>query len=238
MERMHGDLVLGDVVKAVLEGPVRQGVDLRQSSADGGVLEQVDVSTLKTVIPPTAVDHHVGVEGLQASLEGLDLADLVVLFDVNLPQIRAKLLVVFCLVRTPNRLEDVGLELVVPLQLAEECHGLRKQMEGVDDHDLDLAALEVPKPVKKVGDDTISRNHGVGKDSVLKLLDLFESKHSLLLQVLQSLVLGLLNQRLHVERHPRHHCLLPRLHTTVRLCCTQARRGAPRKRKHPTMVER
>lgn len=48
------------------------------------------------------------------------------------------LLVVFSLVRAPNSLKDLGLELVLLLELFEEGHRFWEQVEGVDHHDLDL----------------------------------------------------------------------------------------------------
>lgn len=56
---------------------------------------------------------------------------------------------------------------------------------------INLAALEVPESVKQVCNHTISSNHCVGENSILKVVDLFQSKHGLLLKVLESLVLGL-----------------------------------------------
>jgi hypothetical protein len=49
----------------------------------------------------------------------------------------------------------------------------REKVEGVDDHDLDLAVLEVSEASAEVGDDAIAGNHGVGEDGVaVVLLDL------------------------------------------------------------------
>ena len=40
-------------------------------------------------------------------------------------------------------LKDLGLELVLALQLAEEGHGVVEQVEGIHHHDLALATLKV-----------------------------------------------------------------------------------------------
>jgi hypothetical protein len=45
-------------------------------------------------------------------------------------------------------------------------------VEGVDDHDLDLAVLKVVQAVEQISDDAIAGNHGVGEDSILVVLNL------------------------------------------------------------------
>ena len=45
-------------------------------------------------------------------------------------------------------------------------------MESVDNHDLDLAVLEVTEASAEVGDDAITSNHSVGEHDVLVVLDL------------------------------------------------------------------
>mmetsp|Transcript_9659 Transcript_9659/g.22765 ORF Transcript_9659/g.22765 Transcript_9659/m.22765 type:complete len:259 (+) Transcript_9659:754-1530(+) len=199
---MVGYLVLGDVVEGVLEGPVGQGVALGEAAADGGVLELVDPGALESLPAGAAVDHAVGVEGLEAALEGLDLADLVVLLDVLLPEVGAVLLVVGRLVSDGDALgaEDLGLEAVEVLDLAEEVHGLGEEVEGVDDHDLGLAVLEVAEAVEEVRDDDVAGDHGVGEDGVAVVLagDL-EGEHGLLLEVLEAHLLGLGDELLLVE---------------------------------------
>ena len=112
VHRVVRHLVLGDVVEGVLERPVRDRVALGQATADGRVLELVDPRALEPLPAGAAVDHAVGVERLQAALEGLDLADLVILLDVLLPQVGAVLLVVRRLVTRRNALgaEDLGMK--------------------------------------------------------------------------------------------------------------------------------
>ena len=65
------------------------------------------------MVPKPPVDHHIGIERLQAALEGLDLADLVVLLDVGHPELVAVLLEVDILVLAVRRAEDLGLEVVL-----------------------------------------------------------------------------------------------------------------------------
>ena len=144
---------------------------------------------------------------------------LLVVYGLN-PKPQTHLLVVFGLVSAADSLEDLGLELVVLLEVLEKLHGLagghtglhvsndqsfkesnflpavpakcifealppmqgatanmtglsREKVEGVDDHDLDLAVLEVSEASAEVGDDAIAGNHGVGEDGVaVVLLDL------------------------------------------------------------------
>mmetsp|Transcript_65970 Transcript_65970/g.148891 ORF Transcript_65970/g.148891 Transcript_65970/m.148891 type:complete len:350 (-) Transcript_65970:403-1452(-) len=117
VERVRGDLVLGDVVEGVLEGPVGQGVDLGQAAVHGRVLEEIDPRALEPLPAGPAVDHAVCLEGLEAAAEGLHLAHLVVLLDVLLPQVRPELLVVLGLVGAALRLENLRLEAVVLLHL-------------------------------------------------------------------------------------------------------------------------
>mmetsp|Transcript_20589 Transcript_20589/g.60136 ORF Transcript_20589/g.60136 Transcript_20589/m.60136 type:complete len:217 (-) Transcript_20589:79-729(-) len=197
---MVRDLVLGDVVEGVLKGPVGDGVHLGQATADGRVLEQVDVGPLEALPPSPAVDHHVGLESLESTLKWLNLADLVVLLNVLLPQVRAELLVVHGLVRAALGLEHLSLEAVELFDLLQELHGLGKEVEGVDHHDLGLARLEVPEAVEQVSDHAVTSNHRVGEDRVLMVLHgQLEGVHGLLLQVRQAHVLGLLDRGFHVE---------------------------------------
>jgi hypothetical protein len=59
----------------------------------------------------------------------------------------------------------------------------REKVEGVNDHDLDLAVLEVSKAGTEVGDNAIAGNHGVGEDGVaVVLLDLGSWKRELACQ--------------------------------------------------------
>mgnify|MGYP001360387406 CR=1 FL=1 len=119
-----------------------------------------------------AVDHAVGLERLEAALEGLDLADFVVLLNVLLPQVGTVLLVVGSLVarRDVDRAEDLGLEAVLLLDGGEEGHRLVEEVEGIDHHDLALAGLQVVQAAEQVRDDAVSSDHGVREDSVVEVL--------------------------------------------------------------------
>jgi hypothetical protein len=70
---------------------IGRAAHLGHATTDGGVLVEVDVGALITVVPPAAVEHDAGLKGLETALEGLDLAHLVVLLDVLLPEVGAKL---------------------------------------------------------------------------------------------------------------------------------------------------
>lgn len=83
VKRVVGDFVLGDVVESVLKSPVSDGVALGKSSADGGIFELVDPGTFKSLPSCSAIDHAVGVEGLESSLEWFDFANSVVFLQNN-----------------------------------------------------------------------------------------------------------------------------------------------------------
>ena len=70
------------------------------------------------MVPTPPVDHHIGIERLEAALEGLDLTDLVVLLDVRDPQFVAVLLEVDIFVLAVGRAEDLGLEIVLLLEIS------------------------------------------------------------------------------------------------------------------------
>ena len=74
-----------------LRGGVCVGTHLGEAATNRGVLEEVNVRTLEALPPGAAVDHHIGLAGLEATLERLHLAHLVVLVDVDLPQVGAEL---------------------------------------------------------------------------------------------------------------------------------------------------
>mmetsp|Transcript_71676 Transcript_71676/g.118697 ORF Transcript_71676/g.118697 Transcript_71676/m.118697 type:complete len:211 (-) Transcript_71676:457-1089(-) len=139
------NLVLGNVLEGVLQCPVGEWIALGQTSANGGILEGVNPRPLEALPPGTAIDHAVSLECLEATLERFDLADLVVLLDVLLPQVGTVLFVVRCFITHWHalRTEDLCLEAVVLLNALHELHGLIEEMESVNHHDLDFAILEV-----------------------------------------------------------------------------------------------
>mmetsp|Transcript_34870 Transcript_34870/g.80641 ORF Transcript_34870/g.80641 Transcript_34870/m.80641 type:complete len:267 (-) Transcript_34870:2-802(-) len=190
---MVQDLVFGDVVEGILEGPVGDGIALSQSSADGGVFELVDGGPLESLPPRASVHHAVGAQGLQSPLERFHLAHFVVLLDVLFPQVRAVPGVVSGLVAHGDALgaEDLGFEVVGRLQLAEEGDGFVEEMEGVHHHHLALSAGQVAHAVEEMGDHHVAGDHGVGEDGVAVVLHAyFEGTHGLFLQMLQTHLFG------------------------------------------------
>mmetsp|Transcript_26389 Transcript_26389/g.57319 ORF Transcript_26389/g.57319 Transcript_26389/m.57319 type:complete len:294 (+) Transcript_26389:758-1639(+) len=192
---MVQDLVLGDVVEGVLKAPVGEGVDLGQATEDGGALVQVNVRALHPLPTGAAVEHDVAASLRKAALEGLHLADAVVLLDVHLPQVGTVLGVVLALVLAVLGLEDLGLEVVGLLDLLQELHSLGEEMESVHHHHLALAVGQVSQAVEQVSDDAIASNQGVGEHRVRETLHgKLKGTHGLLLQMLQALVLRLGNE--------------------------------------------
>lgn len=64
--------LLVNVVPAVLELPPCKGVTL-----DGGpLLQQLQVCSLKAVVPAPAIDHDISLQSLEGSVEGLNLQTL------------------------------------------------------------------------------------------------------------------------------------------------------------------
>lgn len=60
-------------------------------------------------------------------------------------------------------------------------------MEGIDDHDLAFAILEVSHAVQKVGDDNVTGNHRVGKYSIFVVFTTdLQRVHGLFFQVLET----------------------------------------------------
>jgi hypothetical protein len=178
-----------DVIEDVLEGPVGERVALGEAAANGRVLELVDPRALEALPARAPVDHAVRVERLEAALEGLDLADLVVLLNVLLPQVGAVLGVVTVLVEQRHALrgEDLRLEVVLLLDRLEEGERLVEEVEGVDDHDLALARLEVAQLAQQVRDHAVARDHRVREDRVVKVLARrLKREHRLLLEVLEA----------------------------------------------------
>mmetsp|Transcript_21353 Transcript_21353/g.32549 ORF Transcript_21353/g.32549 Transcript_21353/m.32549 type:complete len:237 (+) Transcript_21353:2241-2951(+) len=193
MQRMVGYLVLGNVIKGILEGPVSDGIALGKSTSDGRVFELIDPRALESLPPGTSVDHAIGTQSLESTLEGLDLAHLIVLFDVLLPKIGSVLSVVSRLVADGDalRAEYLRLEIIRLLDLLQELHGLGEEVEGIDDHHLTLSIRQVSHAVKQVGDDAVTSDHCVGEDGVSVVLDGdFEGEHGLFLQMLEAHFLG------------------------------------------------
>mmetsp|Transcript_40978 Transcript_40978/g.123627 ORF Transcript_40978/g.123627 Transcript_40978/m.123627 type:complete len:403 (+) Transcript_40978:376-1584(+) len=171
VERMMRDIVLRNVIEGVLEGPVGQGVALGQPSADGSVLELVDPRPFESLPSGASVDHAVGVESLESALERLDLAHLVVLLNVLLPQIGAVLSVVGVFVEYGDSLgaENLGLESVVLLDLLDEIDSFGEEVEGINAHDRAFAVLEITEAIEKVRNDHVAGDEGVGEDGVVEV---------------------------------------------------------------------
>mmetsp|Transcript_9173 Transcript_9173/g.13734 ORF Transcript_9173/g.13734 Transcript_9173/m.13734 type:complete len:237 (+) Transcript_9173:784-1494(+) len=202
MQRMVGNLVLGNVIKGILEGPVSDGVALGKTTSDGRVFELIDPCALKSLPPGTSVDHAIGAQSLESTLEGLDLAHLVVLLDVLLPKVGSVFCVVSGLVTDGDalRAEYLGLEIIRLLDLLQELHGLGEEVERIDDHNLALSIGQVSHAVKQVGNDAVTSDHGVGEDGVSVVLDGdFEGEHGLFLQILEAHFLGFSDELFLVE---------------------------------------
>ena len=203
MKRVVRDFVLGNVVEAIFESPVGQRIALGKSSSDRSILEKIDPGTFKSLPSGTSIDHTVGVQGLESTLEGFDLAYTIVLFDVFLPQIDTVSLVVSTLVsdRDSFGAEDLGLESVEFLDFLKESHGFREQVEGIDTHDRAfVAVLQISHAVEQVGDDDITGNHRIREDGVFVVLARnFEGVHGLFFQVLQTHFLRFGNELFLVE---------------------------------------
>mmetsp|Transcript_62296 Transcript_62296/g.114763 ORF Transcript_62296/g.114763 Transcript_62296/m.114763 type:complete len:211 (-) Transcript_62296:9-641(-) len=140
-----GNLVLGNVLESILQRPVGQGVALGQATANRCVLKGVNPGALESLPAGATVDHAICLQRLETTLEGLNLADLVILLNVLLPEVGSVFFVICCLVSTWHTLcaEDLSLETIVLLDILHELHGLVKEVEGVNHHDLDFAILQV-----------------------------------------------------------------------------------------------
>ena len=72
MKGMILQTLLVNVVPAVLELPPCKGVAL-----DGGaLLQELQVCSLKAMVPAPAIDHDIGLQSLEGSVEWLDLQTL------------------------------------------------------------------------------------------------------------------------------------------------------------------
>mmetsp|Transcript_14422 Transcript_14422/g.33555 ORF Transcript_14422/g.33555 Transcript_14422/m.33555 type:complete len:243 (+) Transcript_14422:656-1384(+) len=192
------NFVLRDVIEAIFESPVRQGIAFSKSSSNGCILEKVNPGTLKSLPSCATIDHTVGIQGFESSLERFNFADAIVLFDVFLPQIDTVSFVVGSLVsnRDSFSAENFGLESVEFFDFLEEFHGLREQVEGVNAHDLAfVAVLQVSHAVEQVGDDDVTSNHGIWENCILIVLTRnFQRVHSLFFQVFQTHFLRFSNE--------------------------------------------
>jgi hypothetical protein len=92
-----GDLVVRDVVKGVLKCPVSDWVHVTSAACFLGGFEDVDPSSIVSLPASSTSDHDLTVEIVEASDEWLNLAYLIVLFDINLPEIGSVFLVVLSL---------------------------------------------------------------------------------------------------------------------------------------------
>mmetsp|Transcript_6238 Transcript_6238/g.10302 ORF Transcript_6238/g.10302 Transcript_6238/m.10302 type:complete len:215 (+) Transcript_6238:676-1320(+) len=193
MERMVGDLVFGNVIKCILQSPVSKRVALGQSTSNGGILELINPRPLKSLPPRSSVNHTISVASLQSPLERLNLAHLIILLNVLLPKIGTELGIVRRLVSHRHALgtEDLGLESVKFLNLPQEVHGLGKKVEGINDHNLGHAVLQISHAVEQVRDDGITGNQGVGENGIAVVLASdFKGEHGLFLEVLEAHFFG------------------------------------------------
>ena len=89
-----GDLVVSDVVESVFKSPVSDWVHVTSATCFLGGLEDVDPSSIVSLPASSTSDHDLAVKIVKTSDEWLNLAYLIVLFDVNLPEIGSILLIV------------------------------------------------------------------------------------------------------------------------------------------------
>mmetsp|Transcript_28926 Transcript_28926/g.52277 ORF Transcript_28926/g.52277 Transcript_28926/m.52277 type:complete len:306 (-) Transcript_28926:272-1189(-) len=155
VQRVVGHVVLAQVGPAVLEGPEGQRVQL-------GALPDGQGGALGAVVAPAAVDPAVAVVLPERALQGLHLALHVVGVDVLHPVVLAVLLVVDLLGLTVLSVVDLCLKAVVLLNLLQESDGLREQMVGIDENDLDL--VDEAGLVDGIEEDAVTRNLGSGED--------------------------------------------------------------------------
>merc|ERR1712113_309683 len=125
MERMMQNLVHGNVVKCVLQRPVGQRVAVTKSARFPGCLVDVQPSPLVSLPPGPSSNDDLGSQVLKPSLEGLDLAQPIVLLDIGLPQVSTVHLVVHGLGLSPIASDslshrDVRFEIVLLLCRFEE----------------------------------------------------------------------------------------------------------------------
>mmetsp|Transcript_39847 Transcript_39847/g.96159 ORF Transcript_39847/g.96159 Transcript_39847/m.96159 type:complete len:213 (-) Transcript_39847:190-828(-) len=206
---MVGDVVLGDVIECILQSPVRQWVALGKTTTDGCILEQVDPCTFESLPPCTSVDHTVRVQCLQSTLERFDLTDTVILFDVLLPKVSSIPLVVCSLVSNGDTLstEDLGLEVIKVFNFFQEIHSFGEQVEGIDDHDFAFSVLEVPHPMQQVCNDDITRDHGIGENSIVEVFTTdLQGVHGLFLQMFETHLFRFSNELFLIERRSSSIC--------------------------------
>mmetsp|Transcript_28375 Transcript_28375/g.64263 ORF Transcript_28375/g.64263 Transcript_28375/m.64263 type:complete len:308 (+) Transcript_28375:673-1596(+) len=202
--------LLSSIVEAVLERPVRERVQFGQSTTDRRNLGDIDVGALSAVVAAAAVDHDVRVQRLETALEGLNLADFVILLNVLLPQVGTVLLVEVGerLGREVTRrwqalrAEHVRGEAVLLLDCREEGHRVVEKVVGVHNHDLRLAGFERADLAEQVGDDAVADDHRVREDDAIKLVHRHaQRRERLLLEVLKASFLGILDELGDVHAH-------------------------------------
>mmetsp|Transcript_24303 Transcript_24303/g.36823 ORF Transcript_24303/g.36823 Transcript_24303/m.36823 type:complete len:262 (+) Transcript_24303:705-1490(+) len=193
MQRMMRNLILGNIIKRILQSPISNRVTLGQATPNRSILKLINPRPLKSLPPRTSINHTIGIQCLQSTLEWFHLAHLVVLFNILLPQVGTILCIIASLVSNGNTLgtEYFGLESIKLLNLTQEIHSLREEVEGIHNHNLGCSILEISHAVQKVGDDDISGNHGIGKYSVTVVLNgNFQGEHGLFLEVLEAHFFG------------------------------------------------
>mmetsp|Transcript_32662 Transcript_32662/g.79455 ORF Transcript_32662/g.79455 Transcript_32662/m.79455 type:complete len:256 (+) Transcript_32662:660-1427(+) len=184
MERMVGDLVLVNVVPAVLKSPVCKRVYLCHLTT----LVYINEGPFKSVITTAAVDHAIALQCLQSTLERLDFANTVVLLNVHLPEVSAMFVIVFSLISTPLGLEPVSLESIAFLGFFHESDCFVEQVESVDEHNLGLPGTHESETIKKIQDDHISSDHRTWEHGMFMVLNgKFKGLHCLGLEVIEAL---------------------------------------------------
>ena len=107
----------------------------------------------------------------EGTAEGLDLAELIVLFNVLLPVILAVLLFVFRLGFNSLGVVDMGLEAVVVFHLTQKAHGFWEERVCVDENDTNL--FNESSLVDGVENDNVASDQGDGEKWSLFSLDGF-----------------------------------------------------------------
>lgn len=194
------DLVVGDVVECVFQSPVSDWVHVTSASCFLGGLEDVDEGSLVSLPPGSTSDHDLAVEIVEASDEWLDLAYLVVLFDINFPEIGSVLLVEILLGLVSIAGDtlshgDVSLEFVFLLDNINKIESFFEKMEGVHEEDWDL--FEETKSGDKVGKNDVTSYQSIREYYLsTRVNSLLYGIHCLLLKMGKSLLFTLSLEKL------------------------------------------
>lgn len=190
MEWVVGNLVVSDVIKSIFKGPVGNWVNVSSTTCLLRSFEDINPCSLISLPSSSSSDHSLTLEVSEPSQEWLNLADLVVLFDILLPKVGSVLFIKLFLSLISISLDtlshgNMSFEFVMLFDLLDKVKSFVKKMQCVHEQHWDL--IKKSQSRDQVGDDDVTSNQSIWENNLsTRINSLFDGIHCLFLKMSKS----------------------------------------------------